>query len=127
MATTTSPVALSQPVSVKSPKIVRTVLACVACAFAATACGSAAAGGPAVYEVRAIAISGLGRILADGAGRTLYLYAPDHQGPSTCSAGCLIGWPPLVLARGVTRPSCQAQGSIRCCLEPTGALAARSR
>ncbi len=84
-----------------SPKIVCTV---VACAFAATACGSAAAGSPAVYEVRAVTISGLGRILADGAGRTLYLYAPDHQGPSVCSVGCLLGWPPLVLPRGLTTP-----------------------
>jgi predicted lipoprotein with Yx(FWY)xxD motif len=87
-----------------SPKIARMVLASVVCAFAATGCGSAAAAGPPVYEVRAITVSGLGRILADGAGRTLYLYTPDHQGPSVCSAGCLIGWPPLVLPRGVTTP-----------------------
>ena len=87
-----------------SPKIVRKVLASVVCAVAVTACGSAAAASPPVYEVRAIAISGLGRILADGADRTLYLYTPDHQGPSVCSVGCLIGWPPLVLPRGVTRP-----------------------
>ena len=87
-----------------SPKIVRMVLASVVCVFALTACGSAAAASPPVYEVRAITISGLGRILADGAGRTLYLYTPDHQGPSVCSVGCLIGWPPLVLPQGVTRP-----------------------
>ena len=87
-----------------SPKIVRMVLASVVCAVAVTACGSAAAASPPVYEVRAITISGLGRILADGAGRTLYLYTPDHQGPSVCSVGCLIGWPPLVLPKGVTTP-----------------------
>jgi predicted lipoprotein with Yx(FWY)xxD motif len=79
--------------------------ACAGCALAVTSCGTASsAGGPPRYEVRATAISGLGTILADGAGFTLYMYVPDHRGPSTCSRACAVAWPPLVLPSGVTRP-----------------------
>jgi predicted lipoprotein with Yx(FWY)xxD motif len=81
------------------------VLACVAGALAATSCGTAApAAGPPAYEVRATTITGLGKILADGAGFTLYLYLADHQGPSTCSGACTRSWRPLLLPRGVSRP-----------------------
>lgn len=80
------------------------MLACGASALLAASCGSTAASAPPAYEVRATTISGLGRILADGSGRTLYLYTPDSQGPSVCSLGCLLGWPPLVLPKGVTKP-----------------------
>ncbi len=75
------------------------------CVLTVTSCGSASPGAaPASYEVRATTIGGLGRILADGRGFTLYMYAPDHQGPSTCSKFCAAQWPPLVLPGGVTRP-----------------------
>ena len=39
--------------------------------------------------------SDLGEILADGEGRTLYLFLPDEQGASTCYDGCAQNWPPL--------------------------------
>ncbi len=75
------------------------------CALAVTSCGTAspAAGLPG-YEVRVTTISGLGKILADGAGFTLYMYVPDHRGPSTCAGQCARAWPPLLLPRSVTRP-----------------------
>ncbi|MEO6125052.1 MAG: hypothetical protein ABIR32_15205 [Ilumatobacteraceae bacterium] len=37
----------------------------------------------------------LGTILVDGEGRTLYMFAPDSQGPSTCEDKCLATWPSL--------------------------------
>jgi predicted lipoprotein with Yx(FWY)xxD motif len=84
---------------------VRAAVGCAAAALAATGCAaSSATGSPPGYAVRATTIRGLGRILADGAGRTLYLYTPDHQGRSVCSSVCLIAWPPLVLPKGVTKP-----------------------
>ena len=39
--------------------------------------------------------SSLGRILADGAGRTLYAFTPDSAGTSTCTGDCAANWPPL--------------------------------
>jgi predicted lipoprotein with Yx(FWY)xxD motif len=64
-------------------------------------CGGAGNAGRPAYEVRVASISGLGRVLVDGGGYTLYMYAPDHQGRSTCYQGCARQWPPLLLPRGV--------------------------
>jgi predicted lipoprotein with Yx(FWY)xxD motif len=81
-----------------------TVVACVACVGLA-ACGSGhpAAASP-VWEVRAGMVRGLGTILTDGHGFTLYIYQLDRQGPSVCTGVCAVQWPPLDLPRGVRRP-----------------------
>jgi predicted lipoprotein with Yx(FWY)xxD motif len=44
----------------------------------------------------AVASSSLGRILVDGHGRTLYLFAKDRNGKSSCSGSCATYWPPLI-------------------------------
>ena len=49
-------------------------------------------------------VRGLGTIVTDGHGLTLYAYMPDRQGPSVCTGVCAVQWPPLVLPRGVRRP-----------------------
>jgi len=41
------------------------------------------------------ASTGLGKILVDPNGRTLYLFAKDSGSQSTCSGGCATAWPPL--------------------------------
>ena len=38
--------------------------------------------------------SGLGRVLVDGAGRTLYGFTDDSTGTSTCDGACAAAWPP---------------------------------
>jgi predicted lipoprotein with Yx(FWY)xxD motif len=43
-------------------------------------------------------VDGLGRVLVDARGMTLYIYTPDHQGKSACSGICLVQWPPLLLS-----------------------------
>jgi predicted lipoprotein with Yx(FWY)xxD motif len=69
------------------------------------ACGS---GHPAqatpVYELRSGFVRGLGDIVTDGRGFTLYIYVPDRRGPSVCTGVCATQWPPLVLPRGVRTP-----------------------
>ncbi len=40
--------------------------------------------------------SGLGKILVDSQGRTLYLFAKDSGTKSTCFGGCATAWPPLL-------------------------------
>jgi predicted lipoprotein with Yx(FWY)xxD motif len=42
------------------------------------------------------ASSGLGRILVDGRGRTLYLFEKDKHGKSACTGQCAAFWPPLI-------------------------------
>lgn len=39
--------------------------------------------------------SRLGKILVDGNGRTLYLFAADKNTKSTCYHACATAWPPL--------------------------------
>ena len=57
------------------------------------------------YEVRAADVKGLGSVLVDGQGFTLYLFVPDKQsGSSTCYNECAQGWPPLLLPAGVSTP-----------------------
>lgn len=60
---------------------------------------------PPSYEVSTGTVSGLGTVLVDGKGLTLYLFVPDkQQGTSTCYGTCALAWPPLLLPKGVTTP-----------------------
>lgn len=40
--------------------------------------------------------TGLGRIIVDGRGRSLYLFEKDARGRSACSGVCAAYWPPLL-------------------------------
>jgi predicted lipoprotein with Yx(FWY)xxD motif len=40
--------------------------------------------------------TGLGKILVDSRGRTLYLFKKDTRGMSRCSGSCAVNWPPLL-------------------------------
>ena len=51
------------------------------------------AGRPATVGV---AHTGLGRVLADARGHTLYLFEKDRQGHSACSGACAAYWPPVL-------------------------------
>lgn len=72
---------------------------------ASTSASTNASGASPVYEVKTGNVSGLGTVLVDGQGLTLYLFVPDLQkGQSTCYGTCAEGWPPLLLPTGVTTP-----------------------
>jgi len=56
-------------------------------------------------EIMTGPVAGLGEVLVDGEGLTVYMFAADHQGlPSTCVGLCAVGWPPLTLTPGTMRP-----------------------
>ena len=56
------------------------------------------------YEIKRPS-AGLGPVLVDGQGITVYTFATDRHGPpSRCYGICAIQWPPLVLPTGVDRP-----------------------
>jgi predicted lipoprotein with Yx(FWY)xxD motif len=67
-------------------------------------CGSVPSASAPAYQVQARTIDGLGTVITDGKGFTLYMYAPDHQGPSRCTGFCAQQWPPLLLPSGVDKP-----------------------
>jgi len=70
-----------------------------------TASTATTSSGPApVYEVKTGTVPGLGTVLVDGQGFTLYVFAPDKQsGASTCYGECASAWPPLLLPAGVSQ------------------------
>ena len=61
-------------------------------ATAATAPPRTTSGTPATVGV---AKTGLGNILVDSQGRTLYLFKADKGTTSACSGTCAVAWPPL--------------------------------
>lgn len=44
-----------------------------------------------------LAMTGLGSVLVDPRGMTLYLYKRDTPGTSACYGACAVSWPPLLL------------------------------
>lgn len=95
------------------PLAVCGVLAGLALVVAAAACGgsssstsaagtqqttSTAAAGSVSVSTREL--SGLGAVLVDDRGRTLYLFVPDKHARVTCTGSCAAAWPPLKLAAG---------------------------
>ena len=70
-------------------------------ALAITGLGSAAAGVTSARKAVTVStrnVHGLGTILVDSSGRTLYMFVPDKQKKVTCkSTSCQAAWPPLKL------------------------------
>jgi predicted lipoprotein with Yx(FWY)xxD motif len=50
----------------------------------------------AADELKVGYVTGLGPVVVDGAGRTVYRYIPDHRRSSTCTGACAVDWPPLL-------------------------------
>lgn len=78
-------------------------------AFVTVAPGLVACGGgdatPRAHHSKAAPISvavvpGLGRVLANGNGRTVYIFAPDKHHEVTCVRTCAEVWPPVKVKAG---------------------------
>ena len=73
------------------------VIGVVVAALSLAVVGSALGGGSAARPAKvATAATGLGRVVVDGRGRTLYLFEKDRHGQSACSGVCAAYWPPLL-------------------------------
>lgn len=55
-----------------------------------------------------VASTSLGRVLVDGAGRTVYLLTADSPGTSSCDASCLRYWPAVPPPSGTSLPGVTA-------------------
>lgn len=71
-------------------------------ALAVTGCGgggSKSSAPPTTADGRAATVSvsnvGLGNVLVDSKGRTLYLFSRDTGTMSECNGACAVNWPPL--------------------------------
>jgi predicted lipoprotein with Yx(FWY)xxD motif len=49
--------------------------------------------------------AGLGQVLVNSQGRTLYAFSSDSPQESTCEGACEKAWPPLLVAKGEPHPS----------------------
>ncbi len=70
----------------------------VAASKVSTASGAAA-------DVSAASVSGVGSVLVDSKGFTLYYLKTDAGGNSTCMGKCAAAWPPLLLPAGASSPT----------------------
>jgi predicted lipoprotein with Yx(FWY)xxD motif len=51
----------------------------------------------------------LGRILVDARGHSLYVFAKDKNGKSSCNGACLAYWPPLIgSGKAIAKPGVKA-------------------
>jgi predicted lipoprotein with Yx(FWY)xxD motif len=64
-------------------------------------------GGPVVS---AKTLSGLGTVLVDPEGKTLYMFAPDKKSKVTCTGSCAAVWPPLKVEAG---EKAEASGGVK--------------
>jgi predicted lipoprotein with Yx(FWY)xxD motif len=53
-------------------------------------------------QVSTKSISGLGTVLVNAQGRTLYMFTPDNHAKVTCLSSCASIWPPAKLSSGQT-------------------------
>jgi predicted lipoprotein with Yx(FWY)xxD motif len=72
--------------------LVVSAVAVVLLAVAAIASATPTAGSTTVSTAR----TGLGQVIADGTGRTAYLFGKDTHSRSACSGICATYWPPLL-------------------------------
>jgi predicted lipoprotein with Yx(FWY)xxD motif len=81
-------------------------------AFATLVAAGVAVGMPhAARTMVTVRTTGLGKVLADQHGRTLYLFQKDKRGMSACSGSCVSFWPPL-LASGKPRVAAGLKPSL---------------
>lgn len=48
--------------------------------------------------VKVVSVAGFGKVLANGAGKPLYLLTADPKNSSKCSGACAKQWPPLTIS-----------------------------
>ena len=68
-------------------------------------------GGAAGAAKLTVHSSRYGKILFDGRGRVLYLFARDRGGRSRCSGGCAKAWPPF-LTKGAPKAGRGVNGTL---------------
>jgi predicted lipoprotein with Yx(FWY)xxD motif len=89
-----------------------TVAACSSSSSSGTAAGPSSSAVPSASSsasgtVSTANVAGLGTVLVNQHGQTLYMLTSDKQSKITCTAasGCTKAWPETLLAKGMTAPT----------------------
>ena len=87
----------SKPLSLLSAAVVLPIVALVAAGCGSSGGTSTATAKPDGHSSATVSVAntGLGKILVDSTGKTLYLWQKDSGTKSACSGGCAAAWPPL--------------------------------
>jgi predicted lipoprotein with Yx(FWY)xxD motif len=77
---------------------VTSLILIVAAALSLAGLSTALAAGDSASRAATVSTgkTGLGKIIVNGSGRTLYLFEKDKRGKSACSSSCAAYWPPLI-------------------------------
>lgn len=86
-------------------------------ALALVACGGGGAssvksGSGGMATVKTASESGVGTVLTNASGKTLYLFERDHQSKVTCTGTCAKYWPPLEIKSGKPVAGAGVKGSM---------------
>jgi predicted lipoprotein with Yx(FWY)xxD motif len=67
------------------------------------------------------AVTGVGTVLVDTGGHTLYRFTPDAAGQTACTGACATNWPPTVLPPGEqVQPAASLSGKFATMARPDG-------
>ena len=61
-----------------------------------------------------------GPILATSTGMTVYRFVKDATNKSNCSGSCTVAWPPVLLAKGQTKPVGKGVGHLGVIMRSNG-------
>jgi predicted lipoprotein with Yx(FWY)xxD motif len=70
---------------------------------------TSSSGGGSSATISTATIKGLGTVLVNSQGRTLYIFKPDNAKKVTCTGSCAAVWPPVKVSGG--KPS--ASGAVK--------------
>jgi predicted lipoprotein with Yx(FWY)xxD motif len=91
--------------------------------YPAATASAAPAPAPSAAAALTAAHTSLGTILADGQGRTVYLFEKDMGTTSSCSGACAVAWPPATTAdRQPAVAGAANQGLVGTAARPDGTL-----
>lgn len=93
--------------------LIPALLGVCGCGGSSVSSTTSSTSGRGVVVLSARSISGLGTVLVDSQGRTLYTFAPDKAQKVTCTGACAGVWPPLKVGAG-QKPS--ASGAVKASL-----------
>jgi predicted lipoprotein with Yx(FWY)xxD motif len=74
------------------------------------------------FHVGSLSIAGIGLVLDNSKGFTLYHLTTDSSSMTTCTGGCAQVWPPLVSPNGKVPASPGLMGSFGLLKRPDGTL-----
>lgn len=84
------------------------------------AAGPATSASVMVSGALGIAHTSIGSVLTDAHGRTIYRFAPDAMGHSTCTATCASYWPPVPAPAGAASPGGSVTATVGSITRPDG-------